>query len=828
MKLISSMMLAAAVCATSVAAADGGWVKSAANPVMGSPELGTCFDLSVVPWGSAKYNGYFSWRPHACIALAHSDDGVKWSEPVKCLEPDETSGWEDSVNRASVWFRDGVWHLWYTGQTRGYSKIGYATSKDGVRFERVSRLPVLVPEFPHEGFSVMNPYVRWDDARGVWRMWYASGETFEPNVICYAESKDGVKWEKSPLNPVFTKGRGWEKDRVGGCEVHPLPDGRWAMFYIGYRDMHTASIGCAVSPDGVTRWKRLAANPLVAPTPGSWDSEAVYKPSAMMDAERGRWILWYNGRTGTQEYIGMAEKKGLDLGPAAEPYNKVLKDELVRRRFDRFAFDDEELYANAFSNRTARWTIGRQIPLFECPDEDIERTYYFRWWTFRKHLRRTKDGGWVVTEFLPDVPWAGPENTISCSLGHHFREGRWIRNLAFLDGYTEFMAKKGTVNGPMAYVCWPAWGAWERAKVTGDFALGGRLLSEFVRNYEAWERGWTRRGGFRTGYAAALGLFCETRNYEGTEYALSPDGARPMVNAAMWAEADAIVRFARRAGDGALAERFSAKAKALNAKVAERLWNERKSFFTSLFPDGRQDDVCELHGYAPFYFGMQAACGRGEAWTRLFSESGFKAPAGLTFPTQDTPGFDTKIDCSKHECLWNGPSWPYATSIALTGLYRWLQGGGGADTGVGPRMDFAGLLHQYAAQQTIMLDDGRRVPWIDEDLHPFTGEWLARKIMIEQTRTGRKKHIRERGKDYNHSTFCDLVIAGLCGFVPQEDGTIVVRPLAPKSWDWWCVDGILYHGHNITILFDRDGSRYGHGRGVVVLKDGVKIDGYGR
>ena len=100
--------------------------------------------------------------------------------------------------------------------------------------------------------------------------------------------------------------------------------------------------------------------------------------------------------------------------------------------------------------------------------------------------------------------------------------------------------------------------------------------------------------------------------------------------------------------------------------------------------------------------------------------------------------------------------------------------------------------------------------------------------MIEQTRTGRKKHIRERGKDYNHSTFCDLVIAGLCGFVPQEDGTIVVRPLAPKSWDWWCVDGILYHGHNITILFDRDGSRYGHGRGVVVLKDGVKIDGYGR
>jgi hypothetical protein len=663
----------------------------------------------------------------------------------------------------------------------------------------------------------MNPYVRWDGSRGVWRMWYASGETFEPNVICYAESKDGVKWEKSPLNPIFVKGRGWEKERVGGCEVHPLPDGRWAMFYIGYSDIHTASIGCAVSPDGVTQWKRLAANPVVKPTPGGWDAEAVYKPSVFMDAEGGRWRLWYNGRTGTQEYIGMVEKDGLDLGPFAAPRNKVLKDETLRRRFDRFSFDDDELYANAFSNRTARWNIGRQIPLFECPDEDIERTYYFRWWTYRKHLRRTKDGGWVVTEFLPKVPWAGPENTISCPLGHHMREGRWIRDPKFLDSYTEFMATKGNVNGPRAYVCWPAWGAWERAKVTGDFALGERLLPELVRNYEAWENGWTRRGGFRTGYSADLELFCEMRNYEGTEYALSPDGARPMVNSAMWAEADAIARFARRAGNVALAERFEAKARALDAKVAELLWNSDKAFFTALSADGRRDDVCELHGYAPFYFGMPASQGHGDAWARIVLESGFRAPVGLTFPARDTPGFDVGIDYDRHECLWNGPSWPYATSIALTALCRSLREGNCALK----EDSFAELLHQYAAQQTMTLENGRRVPWIDEDLHPFTGEWLARKIMMEQTKRGKKKHIRERGKDYNHSTFCDLVIEGLCGFVPQENGDIVVKPLAPASWDWWCIDGLRYHNHDVTVLFDRDGSRYGKGRGLVVLKDGI-------
>lgn len=492
----------------------------------------------------------------------------------------------------------------------------------------------------------------------------------------------------------------------------------------------------------------------------------------------------------------------------------------LRSRFEEFGRNDDELYANAYSNRDAVAAIGAKVPLFECPDEDIERTYYFRWWTYRKHLRRTEGGGWVVTEFLPSVSWAGPENTISCPLGHHMREGRWIRDPEFLDGYTEFMVTKGTVNGPRAYVCWPAWGAWERAKVTGDFKLAERLLPDFVRNYGAWEAGWTRRGALKAGYDAALGLFLEIRNYEGTEFALSPDGARPMVNSAMWAEAVAISRIAGLAGDKDLAERFRAKASALEGAIRERLWNKDRGFFTAADTNGVPSPVCELHGYAPFYFRMPLGREYATAWRFLLSESGFFAPVGLTFPTRDTPGFAVEPDYKRHECLWDGPSWPYATSIALTALYGELQSERASVLPV-PAEGFAKLLHQYAAQQVFVRPDGRKVPWIDENLHPFSGVWQARHIMIEQDRRGIKKmRYRERGKDYNHSTFCDLVIAGLCGFVPHEDGRIDVRPLAPSGWDWWCVDGIRYHGHDIAVLFDRSGTRYGRGRGLVVLKDG--------
>ena len=63
----------------------------------------------------------------------------------------------------------------------------------------------------------MNPCVIYED--GKYRMWYAAGETYEPNVLAYAESMDGINWEKKKINPIFTaqEGNYYEQDRVGGC-----------------------------------------------------------------------------------------------------------------------------------------------------------------------------------------------------------------------------------------------------------------------------------------------------------------------------------------------------------------------------------------------------------------------------------------------------------------------------------------------------------------------------------------------------------------------------------------------------------------------------------
>lgn len=281
------------------------------NPVFGDEETGTVFDACVTRDGG-RYRMDFSWRPEKACAVTFSDDGVRWEKPRITLGPDASTGWEDGINRNCVLKIGGIYKMWYTGQARGYSFIGYAESGDGVRFGRKFAEPVLIPEYPWERESVMNPCVLYEN--GEYRMWYSAGETYEPNALGYAVSPDGVNWKKIKFNPIFVcdPENYYEKERIGGCQVLKPEDGYY-LFYIGYEDVDTARICVARSEDGVTGWKKSPLNPIISPDRGGWDGDACYKPTVIWDGGRGNWTLWYNGRNGSREYIGYAEYDKRDL-----------------------------------------------------------------------------------------------------------------------------------------------------------------------------------------------------------------------------------------------------------------------------------------------------------------------------------------------------------------------------------------------------------------------------------------------------------------------------------------------------------------------------------
>ena len=291
-----------------------GWEKYADNPVLGG-KLGTCFDISILQEGDA-FKMWFSWRPKKSIGYAESKDGVHWSEPKIVLAP--AGGWEQIVNRISVIFKDGKYHMWYTGQVvkgKVGSKIGYATSPDGVHWTRVQSAPVLEPELPWENVATMCPHVLWDEASQAFKMWYSAGEQYEPNALGYATSPDGVHWTKHPGNPILSADKSiqWEQHKLTGAQVFPYKN-MYYMFYIGFENEHLARIGAARSPDGISNWERLPSNPIIGPDAGAWDERSCYKPFAIYDAKADLWRLWYNGRNDRLEQIGMAIHKGEDLG----------------------------------------------------------------------------------------------------------------------------------------------------------------------------------------------------------------------------------------------------------------------------------------------------------------------------------------------------------------------------------------------------------------------------------------------------------------------------------------------------------------------------------
>ena len=107
--------------------------------------------------------------------------------------------------------------------------------------------------------------------------------------------------------------------------------------------------------------------------------------------------------------------------------------------------------------------------------------------------------------------------------------------------------------------------------------------------------------------------------------------------------------------------------------------------------------------------------------------------------------------------------------------------------------EFTGLLltYAYAHRDT----DGS--PWIDENMDPETGIWLAREILRQKNRPD-----KERGRHYNHSTFIDLVMTGICGICADKGDTLVIHPLG-TSLESFEVRNVCYHGHMVDVTWDR-------------------------
>ena len=478
-------------------------------------------------------------------------------------------------------------------------------------------------------------------------------------------------------------------------------------------------------------------------------------------------------------------------------------------RYDRDPHHQERLIGN---NKVLDW-MNENVPLIAIPDKTIEQTYYFRWWTYRKHIRSTPEG-YILTEFLKDVPWAGKYNTISCAAGHHIYEGRWLHNSIYLDQYLQFWLSTGS--SIRNYSFWIADAAYNRYLINGDKNFLVRLYPALKENYRLWEE--ERQD--------SSGLFWQIDDREGMEFSMGGTGLRPSINSYLYADAKALSKIAELAGDHENAKRYFHKAQSIKNLMQKILWDKKDGFFKTFITEQSkkiqsekysEDDnayfcssvglhpTMELFGYTPWYFELPDKS-FGQAWRYLMDPAVFNGTYGLATAPIGNPNF---MRYHHHECAWDGPSWPFATYQALGGLAKYLQSCEGKDKFI-TKSDFVEQLHKYAAAHT-----DETVPWIDENYSPITGKWLARDRLVEWNDPN-----QDRGMYYNHSAFCDLVLSGLLGVVPKEN-QLYFCPLIPDEWNCFCIENISWHGKRLDILFDRTGKYYGEGKGIIIYKDNV-------
>src|SRR5665213_344941 len=456
-------------------------------------------------------------------------------------------------------------------------------------------------------------------------------------------------------------------------------------------------------------------------------------------------------------------------------------------------FIDASRMSMHYFDNDKNWYL-QNIPFFECSDTILENVYYYRWKLYKAHLRDLGKEGYIVTEFLNAMSWdRKPYNSLNDATSYHIYEGRWLRNRRYMEDYINYMYKDGGNDRHFSEAIADA--AYAYYRVNPDTAFITSQLPYMISTYHAW----------KDHYDSTKGLYYIEPLLDATEYTIASidasggkdgfrggDAFRPSINSYMYANAQAISRIALMEGNTKTAKLFKDKAQALRNRLETSLWNDSLQDFVDRYKVTNQFVHYwhfirgrELVGYEPWAFDLPDHNPKWDvAWEHVMDTSELMGRYGLRTvePSYTYYMKQYRYDraTGQRECQWNGPSWPFQTSMVLRGMANLLDN---YQQDVITKADYMYILKQYAEQH---YQEGKLN--LVEDYDPDKGGPLV--------------DISQRSEHYNHSEFNDLIITGLCGLRPETDNQFKIDPLISTDKDdpnrirYFCLQDVLYHGYN--------------------------------
>jgi predicted GH43/DUF377 family glycosyl hydrolase len=169
--------------------------------------------------------------------------------------------WDKLIReRGYILLEDGVYKMWYSGYNDAESDpkfLGYATSVDGINWDRYSEQPIFDGKWSEDMFVVKND--------GTYFM-YAEGKNDITHLLI---SGDGINWEEQGDIVILTVNGDTIPEPYGTPTVL-IEDGKWSLLY----ERNDEAIWLAVSNDHLT-WTNVQDEPVLEKGPLEYDAGAV-------------------------------------------------------------------------------------------------------------------------------------------------------------------------------------------------------------------------------------------------------------------------------------------------------------------------------------------------------------------------------------------------------------------------------------------------------------------------------------------------------------------------------------------------------------------------
>lgn len=193
--------------------------------------------------------------------------------------------WDEKIKERGWILKEGdMWRMWYTGyenDSNAVMKLGHATSRDGLVWERHAGSPMLTGLWLEDMMVVKQG-----------ETYYMFAEGVGDRAQLYT-SRDGIQWKhEGALDVRYTDGKPLTPGPYG-TPTGWYENGMWHLFY----ERKDEGVWLAKSTD-LKVWTNVQDEPVLSPGPGGYDKLMIALNQIVK--HDGRYYAYYHG-TGSPE-----------------------------------------------------------------------------------------------------------------------------------------------------------------------------------------------------------------------------------------------------------------------------------------------------------------------------------------------------------------------------------------------------------------------------------------------------------------------------------------------------------------------------------------------